>query len=70
MNGKYCDSIALSDIISALSGGSIDVPIGYERNYWNKSLENIPMEIFADICSIDVFNLQEMEEILRELFEA
>ena len=68
--GKYEDSFALSDIIGALSNGSVDVPIGHDVSYWNEDPRNKPMEIFANLSSIDVLKLEEKEEILKELFEA
>ena len=54
VGGKYEDSFALSDIIGALSNGSVDVPIGHDVSYWNEDPRNKPMEIFANLSSIDV----------------
>ena len=70
VGGKYEDSFALSDIICALSNGAIDVPIGHDMSYWNENPRNKPMEIFANLSSIDVLELEEKEDILKELFEA
>lgn len=70
VGGKYEDSFALSDIIGALSNGSVDVPIGHDVSYWNEDPRNKPMEIFANLSSIDVLKLEEKEDILKELFEA
>lgn len=56
--------------ISALSNGEIEVPVGHNRAYWDIDKRNKPMEIFADLSSIDVLGLDESEEILKELFEA
>lgn len=70
VGGKYEDSFALSDIIGALSNGSVDVPIGHDVSYWNEDPRNKPMEIFANLSSIDVLELEEKEDILKELFEA
>ena len=70
VGGKYEDSFALSDIIGALSNGSVDVPIGHDVSYWNEDPRNKPMEIFANLSSIDVLELDEKEDILKELFEA
>lgn len=70
VGGKYEDSFALSDIIGALSNGSVDVPIGHDVSYWNEDPGNKPMEIFANLSSIDVLELEEKEDILKELFEA
>lgn len=70
VGGKYEDSFALSDIIGALSNGSVDVPIGHDMSYWNEDPRNKPMEIFANLSSIDVLELEEKEDILKELFEA
>ena len=68
--GKYEQSFAISDIIGALSNGSVDVPIGHDVSYWNEDPRNKPMEIFANLSSIDVLELEEKEDILKELFEA
>lgn len=70
VGGKYEDSFALSDIIGALSNGAVDVPIGHDESYWNEDPRNKPMEIFANLSSIDVLELEEKEDILKELFEA
>lgn len=70
VGGKYEDSFALSDIIGALSNGSVDVPIGHDMSYWNEDPRNKPMEIFANLSSIYVLELEEKEDILKELFEA
>ena len=39
-------------------------------SYWDEDLRNKPMEIFANLSSIDVLELEEKEDILKELFEA
>ena len=70
LGGKYEQSFAISDIIGALSNGSVDVPIGHDVSYWNEDPRNKPMEIFANLSSIDVLELEEKEDILKELFEA
>lgn len=70
--GKYENNAALSDLISALSGGSIDVPYGHSQSYWEKE-ENVIREIFANISAIDVLDSKtrkEVESLLKELFES
>jgi hypothetical protein len=47
-----------------LSNGSISVPIGHGDEYWSKSEYHIPMEIFANLDSIDVLGMDGMEDIL------
>lgn len=69
LGGKYENSFALSDIISALSDGSIDVPVGHKKDYWRINQKYKPMEIFANLSSIDVLNLQEKEKVIKELIE-
>lgn len=68
--GKYENSFALSDIISALSDEAIEVTVGHEIEYWDSDKRHRPMEIFANLSSIDVLDLDENEEMLEELFEA
>ena len=68
--GKYEESFALSDIIGALSNGGIEVPVGHKKSYWDIDEKLKPMEIFADISSIDVLKINENEAVLKELFEA
>lgn len=68
--GKYEGSFAISDIISALSEEKIEVPVGHRREYWSLDKRLKPMEIFANLSSIDVLGLDEKEEVLQELFEA
>ena len=70
LGGKYEDSFAISDIISALSDNEIEVPVGHSKEYWASHIYLKPMELFANLSSIDVLNLDEKESILRELFEA
>lgn len=70
--GKYQNSFALSDIISALSGNEITVPVGHSDEYWEKE-ENVVREIFANISAIDVLDTKEKEELnslLHELYAA
>lgn len=68
-SGKYENSFALSDIISALSDGYIEVPVGHDESYWRVNQKYKPMEIFANLSSIDVLNLQEKEKVIKELIE-
>lgn len=68
-NEKYSRSFAMSDIISALGKGDIEVPIGHDPAYW-KNEKRRALEIFANISSIDVLELDEQEEILKPLFDA
>lgn len=68
--GRYEESFAISDIIGALSNGEIEVPIGHRKDYWDIDKRLKPMEIFADLSSIDVLGLEEKEDVLKELFDA
>lgn len=68
--GKYERSFAISDIISALGNGEIEVPVGHAPDYWVLDSRFKAMEIFADLSSIDVLALNETESVLKELFEA
>lgn len=71
--GKYENSFAICDIINALSKGEIETGIGHPDSYWKKSIDNIPLEVFADISSIDVLDDKskvEFESLLKELYES
>lgn len=70
--GKYENDFAISDIISALSGNTIDVKIGHDNEYWADA-ENVALEIFANISSIDVIGNEskgEFNSLLKELYES
>lgn len=69
-DGKHENSFALSDIIGILSDGKVSVPIGHTKGYLKKNPIHGPMEIFANLSSIDVLGLDEREEVIKELFEA
>lgn len=69
-NGKYEYSFAISDIISALSEGEIIVPVGHKKSYWKSNPKVQAMEIFANLSSIDVLELDEKEKILDGIFKA
>lgn len=73
--GKYCNDVALSDIISALSDGAMnDVLLaGHSEEYWYSNSEQICIEIFANIISIDVLQYaskEQFEDFLKEIYEA
>lgn len=73
LDGKYSDDAGFSDIISALSNGSIMGCTGHLEDYWKKDAKNIPMEIFADMVYIKTMKSQavpEMDGFLKELFKA
>lgn len=70
--GKYESDFAISDIISALSKNGIRVPIGHDNEYWSDP-ENVALEIFANISSIDVIGNDskvEFGSLLKELYES
>lgn len=72
--GKYENSIALSDIISALTGNEIHGYYGHDPEYWQKK-DMIPMEIFANISAMELCAFPEIEEfkeggLLHSLYQA
>ena len=74
-NGKYSTDMALSDIFSALSEGSLNDVLysGHMPEYWKEDPENQYLEIFANIASIDLLNYDskaEFDGILEELYQA
>ncbi len=70
--GKYEQNFALSDIINAITNGEIQTFVGHDESYWRKSERLKPMEVFADISSLDVNGLadDEIRKLLQELFDA
>lgn len=68
--GRYEESFAVSDIIGALSNGEIEVPVGHRKDYWSIDERFKAMEIFANLSCIDVLDLDEKEDMLKELFDA
>lgn len=73
--GKYESDMALSDIFSALSYGSLNDILysGHPIEYWQEDISISYLEIFANIASIDVLNYDSKEEfsnILKEIYEA
>lgn len=71
--GKYENNFAICDIINALSKGNIETKIGHTDDYWKENSNNIPLEVFADISSIDVLGDKskvEFESLLKEIYES
>lgn len=71
--GKYENDAAISDIISALSGGTLVAKYFHKYSYWNANSSNVPMEIFADLVAIKAMKSPEWAErsgMLKELFDA
>ena len=71
--GGICESnFAVSDIINALSDGEILTFVGHDKTYWEKSKRFKPMELFADISSLDVLGgvddtvMDTLEELFHE----
>ena len=70
--GKYELNFPLNDIVSALSKNEIDVRIGHKNDYWEDDAINVPMEVFANISSIDIIGGEvkaEFDTLLKELYE-
>lgn len=71
--GKYENDAAISDIISALSGGTLVTNYYHKYSYWSADSSNVPMEIFADLVAIKAMKSPEWAErngMLKELFDA
>lgn len=69
--GIFEDNAALSDIISALSKGKIDVLIGHSPAYW-KNKANIIAETFANTSTLDLIDNETKNQIsflLKEIFD-
>ncbi|MBP3487290.1 MAG: minor capsid protein [Roseburia sp.] len=73
LDGKYQNNAALSDIISALSRGTLEVPYMHNEEYWNSSPLTVPLEIFAELVSMKIVTpslTAELDGFLDELFKA
>lgn len=64
--GKYRNDGFLSDIISALSLNTIDVPYFHPMNYWVDPL-NQAREVFANLAAIDVLSGGDSLSTIKEL---
>lgn len=51
--GKYFDNAFFSDIVSAISKGTVDTPYSHDENYWSIS-GNREREIFANMVVLDI----------------
>ena len=67
---KFENSFALSDIIEILSNGIINTLVGHGRGLLSKKPATGAMEIFANLSCIDVLELAEKEEVIKELIES
>lgn len=70
--GKYENSFAISDIVSALTDSEVSGMVGHSKEYWSKPGCKA-LELFANISAADALGLPEKMElkgILKELFEA
>lgn len=45
----YEEDASLSDIMSALTLGKMDLPFYHNEDYWNKSTKSVPREVFANL---------------------
>lgn len=73
--GRYEKDMAFSDIISALSQGSMNQYLiaGHRAEYWKNNPDIQKMEIFANIASIDILDLtskMELQDIFSDLYTA
>lgn len=62
-----------SDIISALSNGTMEGRVGHEKDYWINNPRNVPLEIFANMVylrTIQPENALGTESFLGELYKA
>ncbi len=70
--GKYADDAFLSDIVSAIFRGKIDVPYSHSAKYWAMS-ETREKEIFANLSVITMLNTSGAEELsgaMKFLYDA
>lgn len=72
--GKYEEDVAISDIISALSYADMNKHLiaGHRKEYWDDP-QTVPLEIFANIASIDIVGYDskiELETMFSDLFDA
>ena len=60
----------VSDIIDALSEGSLNLPAGHGREYWSgeKGKLHTKKEIFANIFSVEAFAIEENLDFVHKNF--
>ena len=46
----------MKDILSALSSGRLDTGFGHKAEYWAKNSEAVPLEIFAELFTMETRN--------------
>jgi hypothetical protein len=71
--GPYENDAALSDIVSALSGGILRGMTGHGYSYWKEDTRRAPMEIFANLVAIKTMKSSawaERDGMLKNLFDA
>jgi len=69
VGGEYENDPALSDIISALSKGTLGVPVGHVAEYWNSDENMVRYEIFAWLSTLDVLARPCMKVIEKYFLE-
>ena len=70
--GKYADDAFLSDIVSAIFRGNVDVPYSHSPKYWEMSAAR-EMEVFANLSVITTLNTsgaKELSGLMKFLYDA
>ena len=57
----------MKDILSALSSGRIDTGFGHKAEYWAKNSEAVPLEIFAELFTMETRNDSVAMFFIRQL---
>lgn len=59
----------MKDILSALSSGRLDTGFGHKAEYWAKNSEAVPLEIFAELFTMETRNDSDLF-FVKKLFPA
>ena len=57
----------MKDILSALSSGRLDTGFGHKAEYWAKNSEAVPLEIFAELFTMETRNDSDLS-FVKKLF--
>ena len=67
--GVYEEDEFLSDIMSALTNGEMDLPIGHKADFWKENKNNVPREVFANVNALSFVKNSEYGDIVKKVID-